>query len=208
MILSILICHLKSRPSLLERLMARLFPQIKEPEALWVPPEFNTYNESGKTVETRRCVSFGNVEILVESDERETTTGEKRNHLLLRASGDYICFVDDDDLVPVDYCKKILAAINSTNPRPDVIGFEGTLIRKGQPNRRFIHSMKHSTWFEKDNVYYRCPNHLNPVKRELALQVMFPDKTIGEDHDYSKKLYPLLKTEVYVVGSMYEYYCK
>lgn len=204
MILSILICHLKSRAALLERLMARLRPQLKDPECASI------ISKSGlpPSVSGMDFTSIGDVEVLIDADEKEITTGQKRNRLLARATGDYICFVDDDDLVPVDYCKKIIKAINSTNPRPDVIGFEGTLIRKNQPNRRFIHSMKHSTWFEKDKVYYRCPNHLNPVKRELALQVMFPDKTIGEDHDYSKNLHPLLKTEVYVQGSMYEYFCK
>ena len=181
MILSILICHLNSRAALLERLQARLKPQLEK---------------------------FPEVEVLIEADDGQVKTGEKRNALLKKAGGDYVCFVDDDDLVPADYCEKIIKAINTGAQRPSCIGMEGTLIRPGQPNRKFIHSMKYSSWFERDKVYYRCPNHLNPVRREIALKVGFPDKTIGEDHDYSKKLFPLLKTEVYVNGSMYEYFCK
>lgn len=54
-------------------------------------------------------------------------------------------------------------------------------------------------------VYYRNPNHLNPVKKELAIQVPYKEINFGEDKDYSERLFPLLKTEVYISGIIYYY---
>jgi glycosyltransferase involved in cell wall biosynthesis len=172
--LSILICSLNKRAELLARLRKVLDPQLTD-----------------------------EVEVIVNVDDGQLSIGDKRNALLEAATGDYIAFVDDDDMVRTTYVKNILEAI-STNP--DCVGVEGVITVNGQPNGRlFIHSLQYRSWFEKDGVYYRNPNHLSPVKRELALQVKFPAKNHGEDHDYSKALLPFLKTEVYIKGPIYHY---
>jgi hypothetical protein len=143
------------------------------------------------------------VGVLVEVDGGVMSVGVKRNLLLQKAQGMYVAFIDDDDLVAADYVDQILEAIDSG---PDVVGICGTLHHKRrQTEALFIHSLQYDSWFEKDGVYYRSPNHLNPVKREKALEVSFPDKSVGEDHDYSKQLLPLLKTEVYIESVMYHY---
>jgi hypothetical protein len=77
-------------------------------------------------------------------------------------------------------------------------------------NNKDRHNFKISntfdSWFELNGVYYRTINHLCPVKRELALQVKFPRGiNNGEDADYSNRLRPLLKTEVYINKDMYHY---
>ena len=176
--LSILICTIPGRESSLETLLHFLYEQ--------------------KTDE---------VEILVEKDNKKITTGAKRNILLKKAQGDYIAFVDDDDMVSNDYIPKILEAIKTN---PDCCGIEGVISnsRRGW-DRKFVHSIKHNKWFQDKRdgnvVYFRCPNHLSPVKRSLALKVMFPDITQGEDRIYSFALLKLLKTEVYINGPIYHY---
>jgi hypothetical protein len=57
---------------------------------------------------------------------------------------------------------------------------------------------------ERD-CYKRIPNHLMCVKRELALQAGFPDKSFGEDAAYAKKLLPLLKTQHIIPEILYHY---
>ena len=151
------------------------------------------------------------IEILVESDSGQMPTGTKRNRLLRRAIGEYVAFIDDDDLVSTDYAAKILKAIESN---PDCCSLQGEISmtqrkRRGPTNRItkiFIHSIKYDHWFEKNKIYYRCPNHLNAIKRELALQIKFPDKDTGEDRDFSTRIFPLLKTEEHIDGTIYFYY--
>lgn len=143
------------------------------------------------------------VEVLVEKDLGKMSIGHKRNILLKRATGDYISFVDDDDMVSYDYVEQIL---NATQSSPDCCGIWGILVFQSKNTRRkFVHSIQYNTWFEKDGIYYRCPNHLSPVKRELALQTSFHSISMGEDKDYSLRLYPLLKTEVMIEPTLYYY---
>lgn len=182
--LSILICSIKSREKLLQNLIEKLEKQITD-----------------------------DVEILVEVDNGKITTGAKRNILLGRARGDYITFVDDDDSVSDDYVSKILGAIKTS---PDCCGIEGEITHMKKVGRgrhairkrfvqKFIHSIQYDKWFEHNGVYYRCPNHLNPVRREIALQIMFLEKNRGEDKDFSMRLKPFLKVEEYINGVIYFY---
>jgi glycosyltransferase involved in cell wall biosynthesis len=132
------------------------------------------------------------VEIIVEGDAGEMTVGKKRNILLEKASGDYVCFVDDDDMVPDYYVSHILAAIGTEwlsypvlnyvdvraeqnavvthHKNPDVVGLKGHYtVGDGKP-QTFIHSLRYKEWKTVDGIYQRNPNHLNPVRRELALK--------------------------------------
>jgi glycosyltransferase involved in cell wall biosynthesis len=171
--LSLLICSLEARHQDLRRLKHCLQPQMSDA-----------------------------VELLINLDAGQRTIGQKRNELLQRASGDYIAYIDDDDLVADDYVEKVLAALAS---EPDCCGIEGIITFNGKNPRRFIHSLLYREWFEQDGVYYRNPNHLSPVKRELALKIGFPEKSFQEDRDYSAQLLPLLHREVYIDGPIYYY---
>jgi glycosyltransferase involved in cell wall biosynthesis len=177
MILSILICSLKSRAALLKRLQDRLAPQLTP-----------------------------DVEVIVKTDGGQMPIGRKRNALLDEAKGDYICFVDDDDLVSEDYVALILAACAC---RPDVVSFNLQHLLNGNHIGDTEHSLRHEIWINDTSVfphkYYRCPNHLNPVRRDLALKVRFPEKNTLEDKEYSIKLRPMLKTEVMIQKQIYYY---
>lgn len=161
--LSILICTLPERAGFLRRLRMILDPQIH-----------------GKPVE-----------LLLDERPRPVSIGTKRNTLLDRARGDYVAFVDDDDMVSATYVQDVLGALKDG---PDCAELHGIITTDGLNQKRFHHSIEHQTWCEKNGVYLRHPNHLNPIKRELALQVRFPEKNYREDTEYSKRIQPLLKT--------------
>lgn len=180
--LSILICHLASRGELLSRVRRILEAQIV-----------------GKPVE-----------VLVETDSGQMPIGEKRNLLIQRAQGEFVAFVDDDDLVTNNYVDRILAAITA-DPTLDCVGIEG-IITRGGPQRLspqlFVHSIRYDRWFEDAGVYYRPPNHLNPIARRHASQILFPGKNIGEDHEWSMAIRPKLQRETYLQGPIYFYECR
>lgn len=148
------------------------------------------------------------IEILIEQDNREKTIGEKRNILVSKAKGDYISFVDDDDIVSYDYTDKIL---QSTSASPDCVGIHLLHCEDGILKGFTYHSLRYNHWYDdSDNVtgfkrYYRNPNHLNPIKRELASICPFPNISMGEDKVYSSNILKLLKTEVYIYEPIYMY---
>lgn len=128
--------------------------------------------------------------------------GTKRNKLLQLSQGKYIIFIDDDDLVASDYIEKILEACKS---ECDCIGISGLITTNGVAERQWHISKDYQQWFEREYVYYRTPNHISPVKRELALAAGFPDISFGEDFEYSMRLLPMLKTEIKIPGILYFY---
>lgn len=148
----------------------------------------------------------GEVEVIVDG-EMGYNIGKKRNLLLGRAKGEYIVFVDDDDVVSDNYVEKILQA---TETGPDCIGISGVIKINGGDERQWHISKDYGCWHENLGVYYRTPNHISPVRRELAFEVGFKERSHGEDLDYSIRLLPMLKTEVKVPGNiyLYDYYDK
>lgn len=144
------------------------------------------------------------VEILSECDNKEISVGKKRQNLLEKAKGDYIVFIDSDDMVPYFYIQRILGAIDSN---PDCIGFR--IDCKGTPGKTACTSNKWNDWADKIGGfdYVRTIYHKSPVKREIALQIGFKDMRFGEDYDYSKRLKEseLLKKEIFIDEIMYEY---
>jgi len=174
--LSILVCSLNSRKNFLDRLLERLCPQVNANEA--------------------------EVEILLRVDNGEATIGAKRNSLVHMATGDYAAMIDDDDLVSENYVNLILGAIGTN---PDCVGMQGIMTTDGHSPRKFEHSLKHRSWYEKDGIYYRNPNHLNPIKRKMVISTPFLEINYGEDADFSKRILPLLETEVFIEEPIYFY---
>ena len=145
----------------------------------------------------------GQVEIINDCS-MNCTTGEKRNRLLEKAKGDFIVFIDDDDEVSDDYVESIIQAIDS-NPHIDCIGMKGKITFDGANEKKWIISTSCGSWYEKDNMYFRTPNHISPVRREIALKVKFPKIMIGEDYEYSMGILPYLKREVFIDKELYHY---
>jgi glycosyltransferase involved in cell wall biosynthesis len=140
-------------------------------------------------------------EIIIDDTEK-ISIGTKRDNLLKKATGKYSCFIDDDDLVPRYYVEELL---NAAKEDKDCIGFKGIMTTNGRTPRVFIHSLQYQTWFEKDGIYYRNPNHLNPIKTEICRQVGFVNLNRGEDYVFSKAILPFLKTETFIDKEMYYY---
>lgn len=153
----------------------------------------------------RQTLPFpGMVEILVDKHETDST-GKKRNRLLEKSCGDYIVFVDSDDYVFQYYVSEVL---KGTETDCDCMGIQGYMTTDGKSKIGFELSKDfNNETIRRDgkSFYLRKTNHICPVKRELAMKVMFPDKSNAEDKDYSEMLNPLLKKEYKIIPVMYHY---
>ena len=152
----------------------------------------------------KQCTPDVEVRELVDSGE--LTIGAKRNILLESALGEYVCFVDDDDRVSMDYIPTLLKAIES---KPDCVSLRGVITWKGENPEIFEHSIRYDEYKTTDNAirYERYPNHLNCIKAEIAKQFKFPETSFGEDTDFATQIKKsgLLKKEIFVDKILYHY---
>ncbi|ASU34402.1 glycosyltransferase family 2 protein [Mucilaginibacter xinganensis] len=145
---------------------------------------------------------FPNVQVGI-NDSMEYNIGTKRNIMLKEALGKYVVFIDDDDEVSPNYVSLILEACKQD---PDCIGINGTITTNGHDLRKWFISKEFGKWYTgPDGTYYRTPNHISPVRRELALQAGFPEIAFGEDAEYSKRLMHFLRTESTIIEPIYNY---
>lgn len=150
------------------------------------------------------------VELLTD-DSPDDSIGKKRNRLLKEASGEYICFIDDDDTVSASYIRSIMEALHA-NPGVDCCSLRGVITWDGKNPEMFEHSVTYHAWRTNDDPlapikYERFPNHLNTIRREIALKATFPEINHGEDRDWSSQLHykGLIKTEAYIDRVLYHY---
>jgi len=144
----------------------------------------------------------GKVEVIAYWNNGELPVGQIRKALVEQASGEYVCFIDDDDMVPDYYCKKILGALGK-----DYVGFRVKFFNDGVEMPPVTHSLRHTTWSQDEYGYYRGVTHLNPIKREIALRGEWPtSRQAGEDELWAKSVTPFVKTENYLDEVMYFYY--
>jgi glycosyltransferase involved in cell wall biosynthesis len=177
LIISLLILSTPNRSALLSRLLDTLTPQLNK-----------------------------DVEVLVAID-RAANVGEKRNRLLRSASGQYVAFIDDDDNISARYVFAILEAIE--REYPDCVGFKVRRFRDGRQEGEAIHSRRFKRNLTREDksgwVFERTPNHLNPVRTDIAREVGFQSLPDMEDVDYAKRLRPLLTRETFVNEYLYDY---
>lgn len=175
--LSILICSLTSREHQLRSLMQHL------------------YNQIGARVDE--------VEIITLIDNKEKSTGFKRQNLLELAKGEYVAFIDDDDWVYDYYIDEMLKACESG---ADCFAINGIMTTDGQHEVKWYLSKDFKNEDGRENgktVYLRHTNHITGVKRSIALAAGFPDKSNAEDKYYSDRL--ILKTQHVIERPMYHY---
>lgn len=177
-LLSILICSLPKRIESYALLITELNRQLKE----------NDYN---------LCV-----EVITLLDCKTYSIGFKRNLLKKLSNGKFLCSIDDDDMISDNYIDSIIKTIVA-NPNADVITFDGYYVN-GKQKQKFNISINNKIC-EKKDILYRKPNHLCPVKREIAIKCDFPLINYAEDTDYSDQICELIEVEEHINEDLYTY---
>ncbi|MCE3278014.1 MAG: hypothetical protein K0S44_205 [Bacteroidetes bacterium] len=155
---------------------------------------------------------LGQIEIVSDHRPRAgleggVTTGVKRNDMLMKAKSEYVWQVDDDDKL---FPYAISEVINACKTGADVIGINGIMTTDGLNEQGWEIRLGHAYKAEiRDGreYYFRFPNHITPMKREHALKVKFPNKTIFEDYEWACALRDLgvLKTQTVIDKPVYHY---
>lgn len=144
-----------------------------------------------------------NVEVLISVDNKKRTVGEKRNDLLNQSSGNYVVFVDDDDIVEGDYIYNLISA---QKENPDVICFGAIRYVNNVYDKEVKYGIQYRKDSEDQKYYYRVPNHLMCFKRDIAIQVPYPYKSLGEDAEWARNVLYKIKTQHTIDKVLYHYY--
>lgn len=204
--LSILIPTLNERPVKRDALVFSLHTQLLAlGYPLWGIHEKSVLN-SGKI----KTYNYKEVEIIYYADQKQITIGAKRNWLTDLATGDYLCMVDDDDVLSPYYIRFILEALQK-NPGIDCCSLKGFYTSDGSLPEVFEHSTRYRAWNTNPEHcavrYERYVNHLNTIKTSIAKQLKFEELRHGEDHKWSTALQEsgLLRSEAHIPEVLYYY---
>lgn len=99
------------------------------------------------------------IEILLFEDRGECPMGYKRNKLLQASQGEYICFVEIDDIIHDNYIKMMYQKLPVENGASNVSSF--------------INSPEYNSYFMAEGVFNKIPNYVSPVERNKAIKCKF-----------------------------------
>lgn len=177
---SILVPTLGERRPLFERLMAGLLPQT-EPFG-------------------------GRVRVIGWYNDGSPSLPKIRQALVNSCTTDYLCFVDDDDLVSPDYVASIVSALDA---RTDYVGFQVQCYSDGAPIAVAYHSMEYRYWRNLRGRFERDISHINPIRTAIARKADFTVARAGmaEDRTWATQLRRarLIQTQVVVPRILYHY---
>ena len=134
-------------------------------------------------------------EILIAIDGGEQILGAKRNSLVKSAIGEYIIWIDDDDMVDSTYIDKILTAIEAT--RADAIALLGMRIDtmgRVKPQPFGYRKMGLGIEYDEAGTLWRSPGHLCAVRSEIVRAVPFIERNTAEDLVWCEAVQPRLQT--------------
>lgn len=163
------------------------------------------------------------VELITLYDNKWRSVGEKRNALLELAQGQYVSWVDDDDMVSNRYVEAVVNAIpwevygDEPILEPDVICFKQTCthVETGYIER-CTYSLKYKYESGRDydigtgdpmnSGWWRGkPAHTMVWRAEIAKRGRFPDGNFGEDVGWVQQVAKLARTEVQIPEVLYHY---
>lgn len=143
------------------------------------------------------------VELLVMTDNRKRTTGAKRNLLIDLAQGQFIAFVDDDDLLLPNYVDALLRHIEE-NPEADCIVFDVAVYLEGKFSKLCKYGIEYE-YGEDNQFYYRKPNHLMCHAKRLAARHRFLDIGFGEDDEWAARIAKDIQQQIRIPEVLYHY---
>jgi hypothetical protein len=151
--------------------------------------------------------TLGTVEVLVDNSLRfldgGLSIGKKREALVKRANGKYLCFCDCDDWVAPNYVETLVRLCQLDT---DVITFRN-LTKTDFYWTVVDMSLKNPVNEEAtpERIVKRRPWHICPVRSEYAKMYEFPDTNYGEDFDWMAKVLKHCETEAHTDAILHMY---
>lgn len=186
-------------------ILSILIPTIPERGEMFT----KLFNELHRQLEYMKTFhpSLGDIEILVDSSKRFVdgglSIGKKREALVKRAQGKYLCFLDDDETIAPNYLETLVRLCNEDK---DVCSF-----RNVSKMDNFWTVVDMSLYFETNDqasplyMVRRKPWHICPVRSLFAKMHDFEDISYGEDFAWMEKVLSHCETEAKTDAIIHQY---
>jgi len=180
-------------PYLLSILIPTIPSRIEKFNSLWD----NLERQRGRLINDHP--SIGDIEALVDNSksflDAGVSIGEKREKLVMRSSGKYLCFLDDDESIPANYLESLVRLCLQD---ADVVTFRALAQLKdywGIIDMRL--SYKVNDQMTPDYTVRRPPWQMCPVLSKHAKLYKFEDKNNAEDFEWMEKVLQHCTTEAH-----------
>ena len=175
-----------------------------------IPSRKNVFNVlHSELINQREAIEGGceSVEILIDDSERflegGKSIGQKRDSLVQRASGKYLCFLDDDDWVFPNYLMELSNAClggydSYTFNLLYFCNFFTSIIEMSFEN-------KENEQVKPDGIIKRTIWHICPILSSIAKTERFQSINYDEDWRWLKLIIPKIKTSVHLDMILHQY---
>jgi hypothetical protein len=143
------------------------------------------------------------VEIIVDTDNMNKSVGKKRNDLIEKSQGEFICFIDDDDFVSENYLSIILHHLNSGI---DILLIGIDHIKNGVNEIKILPSLYIDNLITNEAVFRTNHFHLCPHKKSIAKNVLFECINFAEDMLYSQNMVKHINNSFIIYEPIYIYF--
>jgi glycosyltransferase involved in cell wall biosynthesis len=186
-------------------ILSILIPSIPERFTKWILLTQELVMQCTSLHETHP--TLGRVEILSDTSDAflngGPSIGKKRESLVRKATGKYLCFLDDDENVSPGYVETLVRLCQLDT---DVVTFRN-LTKTDFYWTVVDMSLKNPVNEEAtpERIVKRRPWHICPVRSEYAKRYEFSDANYGEDFDWMAKVLKHCETEAHTDAILHIY---
>jgi hypothetical protein len=140
-----------------------------------------------------QLASYNDIEFLIFEDNRKRDYGQKLQSLVNIAQGEYISFIDDDDVISESYVSTLYELMFD---HVDCVTFNAHCSLNDSVTLPVYYSLSNTEPRNEESGYFRYVQHLNPVRLDKVRQVEYSGHS-GADVRWSNNIRDLglLKTE-------------
>lgn len=173
---------------------------------LTLPSRRKTFLSNLLDILEPQVAQYNNVELLVLYDNKKRSVGEKRDSIISIANGEYIVFVDDDDIVTEDYVSSIMTCLNE-NPNTDCVVFDSICtIDDGIPiHCKYGIEYNYNHNATGNGFWTGKPAHTMVYSKKLVTSASFGRMNVGEDFHWVNQVHTKIKNQSRIDKVLYYY---
>lgn len=151
--------------------------------------------------------TLGTVQLISDSADEYLnggpSIGKKRQSLIQKATGKYLCFLDDDESISPMYVESLVRLCHHDKDVVTFRSFVKTDFYWGLVDMSLENEINEETG--PDRIIKRTPWPCCPVRSRFAQKYSFPDTNYSEDWEWMEKVLKLCSNEIHTDQILLQY---